>query len=73
MDMETKAGDFRSIPKHLQEIAGDIGNMQVIDCFDFVPHQTAMFYDLRLHPNDEGFGHYANCMIRVLQEMNILL
>ena len=73
MDMETKAGDFRSIPKYLQEIAADTGNMQVIDCFDFVPHEEALFYDLRLHPNDEGFCHYANCMIQALQAMNISL
>ncbi|MBO5754754.1 MAG: SGNH/GDSL hydrolase family protein [Clostridia bacterium] len=41
-------------------------NMRVIHCVDFIPHDPAMFEDKRLHPNDEGFSHYAKGLIEAI-------
>ena len=41
-------------------------NMRVIHCKDLIPHDPAMFEDRRLHPNDEGFSHYAKGLIEAI-------
>lgn len=41
----------------------DDPNARVICGDDLVPHDRRYFADLRLHPNDEGFRHYAENLI----------
>lgn len=67
IDEKTSVGDFRSIASHYQRIAAEIGDMTVIDCFDFVPQNPKCFRDLRLHPNDEGFRFYADRLQEALE------
>ena len=55
---------FREIPALLSRAAGK--GVTVIDCFPFVPHDPALFRDGCLHPNDEGYAHYANALIAAL-------
>ena len=44
----------------------------VIDGLSLVPHDSRYFYDARLHPNAEGFGHYfANLIGAVRQTLKI--
>ena len=38
--------------------------MRVIDGFDLVPHDEALFGDLSLHPNDEGFSFYFENLVK---------
>ena len=40
--------------------------MQVIDTWDFLPHDLAYFSD-GLHPNDEGFAYYANGILQAVE------
>lgn len=63
-DREDCACPFRQVAQLLQSIAQEIGNAIFIDCFDFMPHDTALFSDTYLHPNEEGFRHYAAALIR---------
>lgn len=57
-EQEKPAGDFRAIATHFRTLAEEIPTLRVIDCFDFIPHERALFADLRLHPTDEGFRYY---------------
>ncbi len=43
----------------IAEICRDLPNVVVINPYNFVPHRPEFFADLRLHPNDIGFGLYA--------------
>ncbi len=55
----TEIGSFEYIAEKFREIAKDIPNMTVIDCFSFVPPEGRYFMKDLLHPNDEGFLYYA--------------
>lgn len=65
-DLEKPAGQFSWVAEHLKTVAGEVGG-QFISCYDFVPKEPAMFADLRLHPNDEGFEHYADNLLKTLK------
>ena len=64
MDREDCACPFRQVAQLLKDIAQEIGNAIYIDCFAFVPQNTALFSDAYLHPNEEGFRYYAEALIR---------
>lgn len=51
---------YRDIPHLLAEAAGE--SVTVIDGFSFVPHELSLYTD-GLHPNDEGYGHYAAALL----------
>lgn len=55
--------DFRLVAKALEVIAAEMENVHFIDCFGFIPEDTALFSDAYLHPNDEGFRYYADRLI----------
>ena len=38
----------------------------IVDGWDLVPHRTELYADLRLHPNDEGFDHYSQNLIKAI-------
>lgn len=57
---ESKCGEFLSIASYIKNITKQLENVYCIDGIDFVPHNENVYADLRLHPNDEGFKHYAN-------------
>ena len=52
--------------KKICEYARPYPNVRVINAWNFVPHLPAFFGDGHLHPNDLGFGIYAE---RVYQEI----
>ena len=58
-DLVKCVGTFDCAAKIIRHAVASLPNVTVIDGYDFVPHDPAFFYDLRLHPNDEGFAHYA--------------
>ena len=60
MDMEKPAGPFRDIDKIIREATRDCPNITVISGMDLIPHDSAYFADLTLHPNDMGFECYFN-------------
>ena len=51
-------GPFAQVSEQIKELAAKHDNITVIDGFDFVPQNEAMFADFVLHPNDHGFGCY---------------
>ena len=67
---ETKPfGSFFDVEKIQREIVADIENTAVISGFDLVPHSPDYFADLRLHPNDAGFEHYFNNLVKKVKEI----
>ena len=62
-------GDFFLIDKTIRELTADLERVTVIDGFGFVPQDPALFADLRLHPNDAGFEHYAANLIEQVKKI----
>jgi len=62
-------GDFFTIAKTIRELTADLERVTVIDGFGFVPQDPALFADLRLHPNDAGFEHYAANLIEQVKKI----
>ena len=60
---DTDFGTFFTVRDTIARIVSELENVTLIDAFDFVPKDPAYFADLRLHPNDEGFDHYAKALI----------
>ncbi|MBE7053167.1 MAG: SGNH/GDSL hydrolase family protein [Ruminococcaceae bacterium] len=59
MNDEKEFGEFKKIEEDIKDIVKEFDNIKLISGFDFVPHDENYFGDLYLHPNDEGFKHYA--------------
>jgi len=60
-------GLFDLVAQDLSEIVNDMPQVTVIRCYDLIPKETAFFTDLRLHPNDRGFGFYADGLIEAIR------
>lgn len=60
---------FRQIPELFARIAEQVDNVQVVDCFEFIPHDPANYSPDVLHPNDQGFSHYAGNLLKVLDNI----
>ena len=70
LEEEKPCGKFRDVAKMLEEQTKKFDNVYFVDAFNFVPHDPIYFGDKRLHPNDEGFEHYAK---NLLIELNKIL
>ncbi len=58
-EQEKGVGAFSDLEKFIRENVAEFENVTVISGWDLVPHDTALYHDERLHPNDEGFAYYA--------------
>ena len=67
LDAEKPMGAFENVKYMIAEAVKDLPNVTWIDGIDLVPHDTALFADLRLHPRDEGFDFYAENLIRKIK------
>ena len=65
---ETAFGPFHTVEQRIRAAVADIPDVTVIRGYDFVPHDTELFSDLRLHPNDEGFVYYFQNLWKELQK-----
>ena len=64
---ENTAGDFMDCRNLIGQLAAQHG-FTVLDNYEMVPHDTQLYSDQRLHPNDEGFAFYGERLIRLLDE-----
>ena len=67
-DTERPLGPFSDLERHICENTKDFANVTVIPGRDLVPHDTALYHDARLHPNDEGFAYYAENLHREIMK-----
>lgn len=61
-------GEFLNLKEELIRIAKKYPSITVINGFDFVPHECELFSDKYLHPNDDGFSHYAKNLISEIEK-----
>ncbi len=66
---ETAFGDFADVEKELRDACKDLSNVKVVYGFDFVPKDESYYADLYLHPNDEGFVHYAENLCKEIGKL----
>ncbi len=59
MHLEEAFGAFEDVAHIIEQQAAAFANVTVVHGFTFVPQDENLFADLRLHPNDTGFAHYA--------------
>lgn len=69
LDETRKLGAFSEAARIIRETAADFSHVTVIDCFDFIPHEPAMFGDLILHPNETGSDRYFNALYPALRTL----
>ena len=67
-DRMPDAGPFSTLPDLIRRATEAYANVTVIDCYDFVPHDSLYFSDRYLHPNDEGFTHYVEHLYAEIQK-----
>ena len=60
-------GAFEDVEKLIRNATDGIENIKVISGMDFVPKDESFFADLRLHPNDDGFRHYAENLYKEIK------
>ena len=65
---KTKVGEFSYAAKKIAAVADKLPNVIFINGYDFVPHDPEYFSDKFLHPNDEGFKHYAENLLREIKQ-----
>lgn len=65
-------GPIHEIEDYIRQVAAPYPNVTVIRGFELIPHETRMYGDLRLHPNDEGFAHYGKNLLCALQQVGFL-
>jgi len=62
-------GSFDDVETVIRRAASDFPQIRVICCYDFIPHDTGMFVEARLHPTTEGFVHYGKNLIAQIKEL----
>lgn len=53
---------FENLVSHLKALENFVENLTVLEGTDFVPCDLACFAEDRVHPNDVGFGYYAQAL-----------
>lgn len=56
-------GTFQEVKDKIIQITKKYENAEIIDLFDEIPKELAMFTD-GLHPNDDGFAYYAQGVLK---------
>lgn len=62
-------GAFDSVAEVIKNQAAEFDNVSVIQGIGFVPQNENMFADLRLHPNDNGFGYYFDHLSKHIKDL----
>ena len=68
---DTAVGGFEESVKDLQLLAKENG-LIVVDGVPLTPHHSDFFADQILHPNDLGFGFYAENILKALKKESLI-
>lgn len=66
-DEERLFGAFETVERYIRELVEQNQNTTLVTGYDLVPQDENYFADLRLHPNDNGFGYYAENLYRKIK------
>ncbi len=61
-------GAFEDVEKIFRSVTAELLNVICISCVDFVPKESKYFSESDLHPNDEGFIHYADNLVKAIKQ-----
>ena len=64
----SRVGEFSYMKQVFDELAAELPNLTVIDCFGFVPPEAQYFADKTLHPNEAGFDFYFRGLWNEMQK-----
>ncbi len=64
---EYKFGDVSDVDRIINKVCAPFDNINVIHGWELIPHDSKYYGDLWLHPNDSGFEHYFNNLIKEIQ------
>ena len=70
-NQDTQVGAFDESVKALQALAKAY-DLFVVDGIPLTPHISDFFADQILHPNDLGFGFYAENLLRAMKEEHLI-
>ena len=68
---DTAVGGFEESVKALQILAKENG-LIIVDGVPLTPHHSDFFADQFLHPNDLGFGFYAENLLKALKKEDLI-
>ena len=68
---DTAVGGFEESVKALQILAKENG-LIIVDGVPLTPHHSDFFADQFLHPNDLGFGFYAENLLKALKKESLI-
>ncbi len=60
-------GTFYEVEHIIHDICGSHNNLIFVSGERLVPEDVALYADLRLHPNDEGFSYYFDNLFKVIE------
>ena len=55
------------VSSYIKRVAKQVDNMTVIDCMEYIPHNSRLFQTDGVHPVDAGFKHYSKNIIKELE------
>jgi len=63
---EVKFGPFEGIEATIRKVLAQFPEVELIHGWDLVPHDSDLYGDCRLHPNDKGFDFYYRNLLKIL-------
>lgn len=60
---------FLQARNRIKEKCKHYSNCCILDTFDYIEHDRSFFYD-HVHPNETGFAHYADAILKALKEIH---
>lgn len=67
-DFVSNIGAFTNTHEIIGKLAAERG-FSVVNCIDFIPHDFKYYSPDVLHPNDDGFAHFAAALIPVFEKL----
>ena len=66
-EQSKKFGEFYHVERIIKKVCAELDDVTVVSGWDTVPHESSCFGDGKLHPNGQGFEHYARHLMKVME------
>lgn len=63
---QKKFGPFEGVEEGIRNAVAGMENVQVISCFNFIPHDKNYLGDFWVHPSDAGFDYYYDNLYKAV-------
>jgi lysophospholipase L1-like esterase len=65
----SKSGKFYVISDFIERLAGELPNVKAVSAIGFIPADLSCFSPDGVHPNDKGFGYYAEGTVNAVKKI----